>query len=192
MVAVVPEARNGKAPRGLVGGAGYIPRFRNLKGGAKARNFIRGYAFDFNTGGTPDVRYFPSWGEELEKDLDSCRGAGFSATAMGEVLPRFENHVRIDPAKVDAWGIPVLNFQCRYTETSSTWRRMPSKHLARCAGQAKFEVLHRNDKMFPPGHSIHELGTCRMGENPKTQRLEQVEPEPRYQKSVRRRWKQLS
>ena len=50
---------------------GYIPRFRNLK--TKEKNFIRGYAFDFSTGGTPDARYFPSWGEELQKDLERSR-----------------------------------------------------------------------------------------------------------------------
>jgi choline dehydrogenase-like flavoprotein len=168
VVAVVPEARNGKAPRGLVGGAGYIPRYRNLKGGPKARSFLRGYAFDFNTGNTPDPRYFPSWGEELQKDLDGCRGAGFSATAMGEVLPRFENHARIDPAKVDAWGIPVLHFQCRYSDNEFNMAKDAVETLGEVCRQAKFEVLHRNDKMFPPGHSIHELGTCRMGDNPKT------------------------
>src|SRR5262249_3473649 len=60
VVAVVPEAKDGKAPRGLMGGAGYVPRFRNLK--TKEKNFIRGYAFDIYTGGTPEPKYFPAWG----------------------------------------------------------------------------------------------------------------------------------
>src|SRR5882724_4939821 len=86
VLAVIPEARDGKAPRGLVGGGGYIPRFTNLT--TKEKNFLRGYAFDFSTGGSPDAKYFTSWGEELQKSLDSSRGAGFSGTFMGEVLPR--------------------------------------------------------------------------------------------------------
>ena len=45
VVAIVPEARGGKGDRALMGGGGYIPRFRNLKG--KEKNFIRGYAYDF-------------------------------------------------------------------------------------------------------------------------------------------------
>lgn len=166
VVALVPEARNGKAPRGLMGGAGYIPRFRNIK--TKEKNFIRGYAFDFNTGGTPDARYFPSWGEELQKDLDSARGAGFAATLMGEVLPRFENYVRIDKNVVDAWGIPVLNFQCKYTDNEFNMAKDAVETLGEICRKAGFEVLHRTDRMFPPGYSIHELGTCRMGDNPKT------------------------
>lgn len=164
VAAVIPEARNGKG-RGIVGGAGYIPRFRNLK--TKEKNYIRGYAFDFFTGGTPDAKYFPSWGEELQKELDSVRGAGFVATAMGEVLPRFENHVRVEKNKVDAWGIPVLNFQCRYTDNEFNMAKDAVETLSEICRKAGFEVLNRNDKMFPPGYSIHELGTCRMGDDPK-------------------------
>jgi len=166
VVAVVPEARNGKGARGVVGGAGYIPRFRNIN--SKEKGFIRGYAVDFSTGGTPDQRYFSSWGQELQKELDSARGAGFSTTIMGEVLPRFENHVRLDKNTVDAWGIPVLNFQCRYTDNEFNMARDAVDTLSDICRKAGFEVLNKNDRMFPPGYSIHELGTCRMGDNPKT------------------------
>lgn len=166
VVAIVPEARNGKGGRRLVGGAGYIPRFRNLNG--KEKNFIRGYAFDFHTGSTPDAKFFPCWGEELQKELRSASGAGFSATAMGEVLPRYENYVTIDKTKVDAWGIPVLKFKCRYTDNEFNMAKDAVETLAEVCKSAGFEVISRTEKMLPPGYSIHELGTCRMGDNPKT------------------------
>jgi len=166
VVAVVPEARDGKAPRGLMGGSGYVPRFRNID--TKEKNFIRGYAIDFSTGGTPDAKYFPTWGEELQRSIDSSRGAAFSATFMGEVLPRYENHVRIDDKVVDAWGIPVLNFQTRYTDNEFNMAKDGVETIAEVCTAAGFEVLHKNEKMHPPGYSIHELGTCRMGDNPKT------------------------
>jgi choline dehydrogenase-like flavoprotein len=167
VVAIVPEARNGRGGRGMVGGSGYIPRYTNLKNG-KEKNYLRGVAFDFHTGSTPDARYFPSWGEQLEKDLASARNAGFGATAMGEVLPRYENLVRIDKTKTDAWGIPVLHFQCRYTDNEFNMAKDAVETLSEVCRKAGFEVLNRSDKMFPPGYSIHELGTCRMGDNPKT------------------------
>jgi choline dehydrogenase-like flavoprotein len=165
VVAVIPEARDGKGGRGF-GGGGYIPRFRNLEKNEK-RNFLRGYAFDFNLGNTPDARFFGAWGEELQKQLDSVRGAGFSATAMGEVLPRYENHVAIDPQVKDAWGIPVLRFHCKYTDNEFNMAKDAADTLAEVCHNAGWEVLHKNDQMFPPGHSIHELGTCRMGDDPK-------------------------
>src|SRR5439155_9013703 len=91
---VVPEARGGKAARDLMGGGGYIPRFRNLKAGEK--KFLRGYAFDFSSGGTPNARYFPLYGDALFKELAAVNNAGFNLTTMGEVLPRYENFARID------------------------------------------------------------------------------------------------
>lgn len=167
VIAVIPDARDGKAKRGLVGGGGYIPRFRNLQKGKSEKDFLRGYAFDFYTGGTPDAKYFPSWGAELQKSLDSCRGAGFSATAMGEVLPRHENLVRINKDVKDEWGIPVLHFQTRYTDNEFNMAKDAISTMSELVQSAGFEILHRNDKMFPPGYSIHELGTCRMGDDPK-------------------------
>ena len=166
VIAIVPEAKDGKAPRGLMGGAGYVPRFRNMK--TKEKNFLRGYAFDIYTGGTPDAKYYPAWGEELNSMIDSHRGASIGTTIMGEVLPRYENHVRLDPKVRDAWGIPVLNFQCRYTDNEFNMAKDAVTTISEVCAEAGFEVLNGNDKMFPPGYSIHELGTCRMGANPKS------------------------
>ena len=86
---------------------------------------------------------------------------------MGEVLPRYENHVRINKNVSDAWGIPVLHFQCKYTDNEFNMAKDAMKRWRSCATRG-LEILHENDKMFPPGYSIHELGTCRMGDNPKT------------------------
>lgn len=166
VIAIVPEAKDGKAPRGLMGGAGYVPRFRNLK--TKEKDFIRGYAFDIYTGSTPDAKYYPLWGEDLQKAMDSHRGAAIGTTIMGEVLPRFENQVSIDPKVKDAWGIPVLNIQCRYSDNEFNMAKDAVTTISEVCKEAGFEVLNGNDKMFPPGYSIHEVGTCRMGDNPKT------------------------
>ncbi|MBZ5575751.1 MAG: GMC family oxidoreductase [Acidobacteriia bacterium] len=169
--AVVPEARDGKAQRGSIGGGGYVPRFRNLA--TKEKNFLRGYAYDFSFGGTPDARFFPLYGEALDRAVESCRGAGFSATIMGEVLPRFENRVSIDKKVADAWGIPALHFQMRYSDNEFHMAKDAMTTLAELCQSAGFEVLSKHDRMFPPGYSIHELGTCRMGDNPKTSVLNQ-------------------
>jgi choline dehydrogenase-like flavoprotein len=85
---------------------------------------------------------------------------------MGEVLPRFENHVRLDDSVVDEWGIPVLRVQARYSDNEFNMSRDAMNTLAGLCEDAGFEVIAKNDKMYPPGHSIHELGTCRMGDDP--------------------------
>ena len=166
VVAVVPQARGGNPPRGLMGGGGCVPRFRNLK--TREKNFIRGYLLDFSSGSTPDAKYFPAYGEALEKQLADVEGAGFGIWAIGEVLPRYENHVRIDKKVLDAWGIPALHVQAKYTDNEFEMAKdsmRVSEELCRDAG---FEVVASHWQMVPPGESIHELGTCRMGDDPKT------------------------
>jgi choline dehydrogenase-like flavoprotein len=164
--AIVPEAKDGKAPRGLMGGGGYAPRFVNLKKG-KEQDFIRGYAFDFGTGGSPDPKFIPGYGAEHEKTVRSLQGAGVSVTIMGEVLPRYENYVEPDKTVTDAWGIPVLRFHAKYSDNEFKMARHAMNTFAEVCENAGFEVLTKHDQMWPPGYSIHELGTCRMGDDPK-------------------------
>ena len=168
--AVVPEARGGRPAPGLIGGGGYIPRFTNLKDIPQhsKKDYLRGYAVDFGSGGTPDPKYFPAYGEELQKTLATHTGTGFNATTMGSVLPRFENHVAIDKKTVDAWGIPSLRIQAKYTDNEFKMATDAMNTLAELCRASGFELLEKHDRMVPPGESIHELGTCRMGDNPKT------------------------
>ncbi|MEO7144841.1 MAG: GMC family oxidoreductase [Bryobacteraceae bacterium] len=168
---VVPEARGGKATRHLIGGGGYVPRFRNLKAGEK--NFLRGYAFDFGSGGTPNPKYFPLYGDALFKELADTQNSGFNMTTMGEVLPRFENHVRINPDVKDEWGIPALHISQKYSENEYAMAKDATETAEEICRGAGFEVLAKHAQMVPPGESIHELGTCRMGSDPKTSVLNQ-------------------
>ena len=166
ITAIVPEAKGGRASRTLMGGAGYIPRFRNLKG--KERGFLRGYAYDFHSGSSPSAAQTGLYGEPMLKALEELRGAGFGMTAMGEVLPRRENHVRINPDVKDAWGIPALRISQTYGANEHAMARDAQQTAEELCRGAGFEVLTTHAQMVPPGESIHELGTCRMGGDPKT------------------------
>lgn len=166
--AVMPEVMDGSAPDGYTrGGNGYIPRFRNLQPDEN-RSFIRGYALQWSLGGSPGRDYFPGWGEAQEREAARYRGAGFTATAMGEVLPRHENRVTIDPDVRDAWGIPALHFDCRYTDNELNMAQDAIRVMEELADACGWETIARRPEMFPPGYSIHELGTCRMGDDPRT------------------------
>jgi choline dehydrogenase-like flavoprotein len=166
IVAMVPEARGGKGDRALMGGGGYVVRFRNVK--TREKNFIRGYAYDFGSGFTPQARYFPTYGEDLLRQLQDAGGSGFNITTMGEALPRFENHVRINPAVKDEWGIPVLHISQKYGDNEHAMSKDAMETGVELCKAAGFEVIASHPHMVPPGESIHELGTCRMGANPKT------------------------
>jgi len=163
----VPEARDGKATPGLMGGSAILPRFRNID--TKAKGFLRGYALNvWSSTGAMDPRSFAAYGEELHRKLDSYHGSGLSTNIMGEVLARPENHVRINKDVVDAWDIPVLHIETKYTDNEFNMARDAVDTSIELAEAAGFEVLAKNYDPNPPGYSIHELGTCRMGNDPKT------------------------
>ncbi len=167
LVCSVPEARDGNSTRELNGGDALIPRFRNIN--TKAKNFIRGYALNvWGSNGGMDPRHLQAYGADLQKKLDSYAGSGFTMSMMGEVLPYYEHHVSIDKTVVDAWNIPVLHVDTRYTENEFNMARDAVDTGIAMAEAAGFEVLSANYEPNPPGYSIHEVGTCRMGDNPKT------------------------
>jgi choline dehydrogenase-like flavoprotein len=167
VVASVPEARDGKAPRGLMGGNIFMPRFRNLKPGEK-RNFIKGYCVKINSGGNAQPEFFAAYGEELRKKVASYAGSCISGGIYGERVPRFENYVRINKDVNDAWGIPVLHITAKDSENERNMAKDAADTIEELFHEAGWEMVSRTERYNPPGYSIHELGTCRMGNNPKT------------------------
>ncbi len=167
IVCSVPEARNGRSTAALMEGGALIPRFRNLD--TPAKGFLRGYALNVYSSTHPmDPRNFATYGVDLQQKLESYHGSGVSAGIMGEVLSRYENQVSIDRNVVDAWGIPVLHIDTKYTDNEFNMARDAVDTSIALAESAGFEVLSKNYEPNPPGYSIHELGTCRMGNDPKT------------------------
>jgi choline dehydrogenase-like flavoprotein len=162
----VPEARNGKATRELMGGGAIVPRFRNVA--TKSDKFLRGYALNVTSSTGPvSQRNFAAYGAELDRKLQEYHGSSFHMTMMGEVLGRYENHVRINKDKVDAWDIPVLHVETKYTDNEYDMAKDAVEVGTAVAEAAGFEVLAKNTVPNPPGYSIHEVGTCRMGSDPK-------------------------
>jgi choline dehydrogenase-like flavoprotein len=167
IVCSVPEARKGKGHPGLMGGEAIIPRFRNLD--TKSEGFLRGYALNvYSSAGAMDPRNFADYGDGLENKLAEYHGSGLILNLMGEVLARFENHVRISKDAVDSWGIPALHFSTKYSDNEFNMARDAVTMACALAEDAGFDVLTRNEKPNPPGYSIHEMGTCRMGNDART------------------------
>jgi choline dehydrogenase-like flavoprotein len=166
VVASVPEARDGKAPPGLMGGSSFMPRFRNLTKDDK-RNFIKGYCVHINSGGGTSPEHFALYGEELQAKLDSYAGSCVSGGIFGERVALYQNHVRINKDQVDAWGIPTLHIEARDTENETNLRKDAADTIEQLFHEAGWEIVCKTDKVNPPGYSIHEVGTCRMGDDPK-------------------------
>jgi choline dehydrogenase-like flavoprotein len=167
VVASVPEARDGKRPEGLMGGSAFIPRFRNLTKDDK-RNFIKGYCVILNSGSSPSPDHFAEYGADLQKKLDRYAGSCVSGSIFGERPARFENHVRINKEVADAWGIPVLHIEVKDGPNELNMAKDAADTIEDVFHAAGWDIVNKTDRFYPPGYSIHEVGTCRMGNDPKT------------------------
>jgi choline dehydrogenase-like flavoprotein len=92
--------------------------------------------------------------------------------ALGEVLPRYENRVTIDPHTVDAWGIPIARIECEYGENERLMAADQLRCVTEIAAAGRLRPRIFNDELAPPGRSIHEMGTARMGNDPATSFLD--------------------
>jgi choline dehydrogenase-like flavoprotein len=121
-----------------------------------------------NSGGGANPNFFPLYGEELQKKVDSYAGSCVSGSIYGERVARFENHVRINKTVTDAWGIPVLHVDVKDSDNELKMAKDAADTMEDLFKTAGWEILSKTDRFYPPGYSIHEVGTCRMGDNPKT------------------------
>ena len=157
-------------------GSFYIPRFRNLDG--PKSDFLRGYGYEGSSGTTmvpSTASSTPGFGEEYKRKVRDYAGAMIEIGAFGEVLPRYENAVDLDPELKDAWGIPVLRFSYKFGENEAKMAKDMAVAGREMFEAAKFEVTSASNEMLPEGWSIHELGTARMGSDPKTSVVNQFQ-----------------
>jgi choline dehydrogenase-like flavoprotein len=151
----------------------YIARFRNLKGQPAARNFLRGFGYE--GGSNVDFNWrAPGFGDAYKKALREPR-VDFDMTGFGEVLPRWENRVEIDPEVKDVYGIPVLKI---YMKDSDNERAM-IKDMGDSAGEMLQAAGAKNIRTYAnpsaPRWALHEAGTARMGADPKKSVLNQFQ-----------------
>lgn len=146
----------------------YIPRFRNLK--EKQSGFVRGYGFE-GDGGSSEIpgfaRKIPGFGAKFKDEVKKNSATVINIGSFGEVLARPENYVEIDPVVRDAWGIPVLKFNIEFGPNELAMAKdmvETQREMFRAAG---IEIISERTQPLPPGWSIHEEGTARMGDDPK-------------------------
>ena len=90
------------------------------------------------------------------------------ATAFGEMLPNHANRISLDAAKTDKWGLPVLAIDCATGENERLMRRDMMNDMAEMLEATGVKQVRVFDNGYFPGMGIHEMGTARMGRDPKT------------------------
>ena len=154
----------GERPNGI-----YVARFRNVS--SRHPDFIRGYGFQggADRSGWEAALHAPGMGRAFKARLSQLGPWTMSFAGFGEMLPREENRATLHPTLVDAWGIPSLHIDCRWSDNELAIHRdmsVAAAELLEAAGATHIERSTRGPST--PGGTNHEMGTARMGRDPKT------------------------
>ncbi|MDQ3687224.1 MAG: GMC family oxidoreductase [Acidobacteriota bacterium] len=154
----------------------YIPRYRNLK--EKHKDYIRGFGFQGSSGVSMfpnQATGLPGFGAAYKKAVREQTGAYINIGGFGEVLARYENQVSLDPKVKDKWGVPVLKFNYEFSDNERRMAADMADQAAEILEAGGYKVLSIRRDILTEGWSIHELGTSRMGTDPKTSVLNQFQ-----------------
>ena len=153
----------GRRPTGI-----YIPRYRNLFG--DKRDYLRGFGYQGGASRHGWSRAVAELGIGADfKDHAATPGPWrFGATAFGEMLPNHANQVTLDRERKDKWGLPVLKIDCATGENERLMRKDMINDMAEMLERTGAKRVETYDAGYFPGMGIHEMGTARMGRDPKT------------------------
>jgi choline dehydrogenase-like flavoprotein len=152
----------GRRPTGI-----YIPRFRNVYD--DKRDYLRGFGYQgsANRGRGIDVAEF-TIGAELKEAMSEPGHWHMGITAFGEMLPDHSNKITLNKNKKDKWGLPVLDFDVEIKENEKKMRIDMMNDAAEMLTASGLKAVTTYDSGYAVGMGIHEMGTARMGKDPKT------------------------
>jgi choline dehydrogenase-like flavoprotein len=150
----------GRRPNGI-----YIPRFRNLDGGNSA-GYVRG--FGYQGGASRGRATSEGIGIELKEVVTEPGNWGVWIGSWGEMLPYEDNRATLNKEKTDKWGLPTLDIDCEFKENEFAMRKDMRNAGAEMLEAAGLKNVGSFDDLPAPGFCIHEMGTARMGHDPKT------------------------
>lgn len=153
----------GRRPAGF-----YIPRFRNL--GSEKRDYLRGFGYQgaaSRQNWDRDVAEM-GIGADFKNALAEPGAWTIGMTAFGEMLPHHDNRIYLDSKVKDKWGLPVLAMDVEIRENEIAMRKDMLKDAVEMFEAAGVKNVQGGDWGYSPGMGIHEMGTARMGRDPKT------------------------
>ena len=155
----------GRRPNGF-----YIPRFRNIGGKSKNLDFIRGYGYQggASRGDWSKAIKELSYGSDFKNAILKPGGWSIGMGGFGEVLPYHENRMFLDYNKIDSYGLPKIVFDAEFKENEKKMKEDWKIQAAEMLENAGCKDVTINDSNAPIGKGIHEMGTARMGRDPKT------------------------
>jgi choline dehydrogenase-like flavoprotein len=152
----------GKRPAGV-----YLPRFRNV-GKDVQKDFVRGFAYAAGGSRSSGQNTDELFGAAFKEAITKPGNWGMWMTGMGECLPYYENSISLSTSNKDEWDMPEIIIDCEYKENELAMLQDILSSGAEMLEKAGFKNIYAYDNHQPPGLGIHEMGTARMGRDPKT------------------------
>jgi choline dehydrogenase-like flavoprotein len=146
----------------------YIPRFRNVD--KREEKFIRGYGYEVYTGRDTWTRGIDSaeFGADFKNEITRPGQWNLYTEGYGETLPNHDNRMWLSNEKEDRWGIPGLSVSMEYGDNEREMAKQMMADVVEMMEAAGLENVQGFNRPVTPGSVIHEMGTARMGRDPKT------------------------
>lgn len=146
----------------------YIPRWQNV--GGDKRDYVRGFGYQGGAsrqGWRRDIAEM-NIGADFKEALTEPGNWTIGITAFGEILPYHDNKISLDKNTKDKWGLPVLAMDCQIRDNEMKMRKDMMEEGKAMLEAAGIKDVHTYDNGYAMGQGIHEMGTARMGKDPKT------------------------
>ncbi len=157
---------SGRRPTGI-----YIPRFRNIDKASTQKDFIRGYGFQ-GMGGRLEWEdrsgAIAGFGPDFKKQLLLPGPWYLWLGAWAETLPYADNRVTLATDKKDKWGQPLVKINFEYHANEEAMRKDINATALEMLQKTGFTNIYGYNHHDPGGTAVHEMGTARMGKDPKT------------------------
>ncbi|GAA4268466.1 GMC oxidoreductase [Hyunsoonleella aestuarii] len=155
----------GRRPTGT-----YMPRFRNIGGDTDQSTFIRGYGFQGGASrdGSSELIAELKYGPKLKEAILKPGDWEMDFHGFGETLPNHDNKMYLNYDKKDKWGLPTITFDAGFGENELAMREDIKQQAVEMLKAGGCENIETYDEKIGMGLGIHEMGTARMGHDPKT------------------------
>jgi choline dehydrogenase-like flavoprotein len=156
----------GRRPNGI-----YIPRYWNINEETKSDKFLRGFGYQGGayrkgwSGASNTEDFGADFKDNMLKDPGNWE---FFITGFAECLPYHDNKVQLDKQNLDKWGMPTLSIDCEWKENELALNKQIREDALEMLETVGLKDIVGFDKKHEPGNGIHEMGTARMGRDPKT------------------------
>jgi choline dehydrogenase-like flavoprotein len=156
----------GRKPVGI-----YVPRFRNVSAGTENKNYRRGFGLQ-GMGGRATWKVqgenLEGFGKNFKEKLLKPGPWVMWLGGWGETLPYYDNKISLDTSQKDQWGLPLVKIDFEYHQNEKEMSKDILASIEEMLAVGGFKKVNSYSYLQPGGSASHEMGTVRMGKDPKT------------------------